>query len=126
MARRRSKKGQAFYRPPLGVVQRLVAQLQVEEKKGCWLWQGSSSGGYGQISINGKPCWVHRVAYAIWNEVIPDEMDVHHLCYKTLCCNPEHLRAIPRDENVSDGNVHRKNAYGQTYLPRSDDDEVPF
>jgi hypothetical protein len=34
---------------------------------------------------------------------IPDGYTVDHLCNVRLCCNPDHLKAVPHHENVNRG-----------------------
>lgn len=96
------KHGDAMDRPDLRVVRRFLSKVS-ENGTGCWEWWGSRSGRhgvpYGQINIRGKVCWVHRVAYAIFNDGIPEGFDVHHTCKNTLCVNPAHLEAVTRSEH---------------------------
>lgn len=49
----------------------------------------------------------HRAAWAIARnngELLPAEIEVHHLCFEPLCCNPDHLEALPREEHLE---IHR-------------------
>jgi len=81
---------------------------------GCLIWLGANSGerqpgrrdtgrGYGKVRIDGIGHYVHRL---VFNEMVrPVERweEVDHLCARwfaepylsRLCCNPEHLEAVP-------------------------------
>lgn len=47
--------------------------------------------------------YVHRVVYTELVGPIPEGYDVDHLCRNTLCCNPLHLEAVSRQENIRRG-----------------------
>lgn len=95
-------------RPPVPVLQRLLAKIEVAEN-GCWLWIGKlQNGGYGQIKVpdgtaKGKTKYVHRVAYEEMVGRIPKELELDHLCRERRCCNPDHLEPVPRSVNVLRG-----------------------
>jgi hypothetical protein len=64
---------------------------------GCWLWRGYTyPSGYGYISFGGVRKTVHRWAYILWNGLVADGLDVHHICGHRSCCNPEHLLVLSR------------------------------
>jgi hypothetical protein len=69
------------------------------EQTGCWLWQGSLSQGYGQVSLGGKSYYVHRLVYEQFCGPIPADMELHHLCDNTNCVNPSHLLPVNRTEH---------------------------
>lgn len=81
--------------------QALVNGVRVDEL-GCWIWTGTkTAGNYGQMRIGGKRRgYTHRVSYELHKGAIPDGFHVDHLCRVTLCCNPEHLEAVPPRVNV--------------------------
>jgi len=70
----------------------------------CWHWLGSTRGGrgkggqYGQF-WRGKPDYAHRYSFEIHYGPIPDNYEVDHVCKNRLCCNPWHLRILPRRSN---------------------------
>jgi hypothetical protein len=68
----------------------------------CWLWTGSTAKGYGQIKAGEKVLRVHRVAYEFAKGAIGADQVVMHSCDNPLCCNPAHLDAATRDENMAD------------------------
>lgn len=63
----------------------------------CWLWTGAitsrraTRAGYGELMVDGKIAYTHRLAYALAVGPVPDGMLVCHTCDNTLCCNPLHL-----------------------------------
>ena len=68
---------------------------------GCWEWQGAKSGcGYGSVRIDGRTIGVHRLAYSLFVGPIPEGLELDHLCRNIVCCNPEHLDAVTRAENM--------------------------
>jgi hypothetical protein len=72
----------------------------ITDSNGCWIWQGTKSGGYGQIAVNGKQLYVHRASYECFKAKIPDGLTLDHLCKNKRCCNPEHLEPVTMRVNV--------------------------
>ena len=90
----------------------------------CWIWQGSLSRGYGQISVHKVPLKAHRVSWEMFFGDIPDELTVDHLCYTPRCVNPWHMDLVTLSENARrvranqyKGRTHCK--WGHEYLPGS-------
>ena len=69
----------------------------------CWLWQGTTSSGYGRISVNAKRQSVHRVVWEALVGPIPDGMQMDHLCRIRNCVNPDHLDVVTHKENLRRG-----------------------
>lgn len=86
------------------VLDRIHSNCRIDPDKGCWIWQGATSGdgrggGYGRIKIDGRTCAVHRVvASHFWGFLHPGRQ-VDHTCTNRLCCNPEHLEPVTHLEN---------------------------
>lgn len=83
-------------------VARFNSRVQHAEN-GCWLWQGASVNGRGQLSVNGKNMLATRFAYQQFKGAIPDGMYVCHTCDDPRCVNPDHLWLGTARENAQDG-----------------------
>jgi hypothetical protein len=79
--------------------QRLLRKIEKQEN-GCWIWQGNTNNGYGCIEVAGHRRAVHRVAYELWIEPIPEGLQIQHLCNDRLCINPVHLVVGTASENA--------------------------
>lgn len=75
---------------------------------GCWLWTGSTSGGYGEIKFHGKLIKAHRVSYELEFGIILNTVGDHHgtcvlhRCDVRECVNPAHLFLGSNQDNVID------------------------
>lgn len=91
---------------------------RIDRSGPCWLWTGGLSRGYGLVRTGpGLPMrGVHRIMYEFFIGPIPTGLDIDHICHnedlscrggKTClhrrCVNPDHLRAITRQENFAAG-----------------------
>lgn len=77
---------------------------KVEKTSSCWFWKGSlTRGGYGQIRVNGKLVYVHRLACAISGRPIPEGETADHLCRQRNCVNPDHIESVTFRENILRG-----------------------
>lgn len=81
-----------------------------EPMSGCWLWLAAlTSSGYGCLSrvrpADPMPGSItaHRAAYQALVGRVPDGLELDHLCRNRLCCNPDHLEAVPRSINLMRG-----------------------
>lgn len=71
----------------------------------CWVWIGRyHSAGYGQIDVNGRSIYAHRLAYEWCVSSIPQDLEIDHLCRNRSCCRPSHLEAVPHRINILRGN----------------------
>lgn len=79
------------------------SKLIPEPNTGCWLWTGSTgnNGGYGRLRwTDSKRRMAHVVAYELYVGPLAANLEIDHKCKVRLCCNPEHLEAVSRAENM--------------------------
>ena len=81
----------------------------------CWVWLGASSGkGYGRVRVHRKLYMAHRLSLMLIGVVIPDDMDVDHLCRRASCVNPKHLEVVTRSENTRRGRLRLPRPHRET------------
>jgi len=82
------------------LIERLEARHRLTPT-GCWEWTGSGTlNGYGQISVDDRKWYVHRLAWTLLRGPIPRGMVIDHLCRNHACFNPDHLRVVTQRENL--------------------------
>jgi HNH endonuclease len=81
---------------------RLEARKVIEGD--CWLWTGArTTDGYGQLWLDDKVRYVHRVIAVIELGLIEDSgLCVRHQCGNRACFNPAHLLLGTQADNVQD------------------------
>lgn len=73
---------------------------RVKKTDSCWIWTGYvRKDGYGYVGMGKKQYVAHRVAYEITGHVIPEGMDLDHICHNRACVRPDHLRPATRKQN---------------------------
>jgi hypothetical protein len=73
---------------------------KVNKTDTCWLWTGElSSDGYGRVRIDGVKVAVHRWAFEDAGGVIPEGMQIDHVCRVRNCVNASHLRPVTNKQN---------------------------
>jgi HNH endonuclease len=78
-----------------------VSDYTVDLDTGCWIWlRAKSKAGYGQLYVDGKMAYAHRVYYEGYVADIPPGLVIDHLCGNRGCCNPEHLEPVTFAENM--------------------------
>lgn len=89
---------------------------------GCWIWIASiGSHGYGQLGLNDKIVTAHTFSYNNFIGLIPDGLELDHLCRNRSCVCPWHLETVPHKINMKRGinlfgnNIHNKS---KTYCPQ--------
>lgn len=66
----------------------------------CTVWTGAiCPRGYGKRWFRSKWQLAHRVAWIETKGDIPAGLTVDHLCFNTLCVNPDHLRLLTLSDN---------------------------
>ena len=89
----------------------------------CWEWCGAvSHNGYGYCSIymygTTRP---NRFAYELLVGIIPEGLDLDHLCKNRLCVNPKHLEPVTRRENLCRSNNFIADNIKKTQCPKGHD-----
>lgn len=75
---------------------------KIRKTSTCWLWQGACGGKaqHGQVRINYRLYYAHRIAYAIAYGYLPPL--VRHSCDTPACVNPLHLLRGTQADNMRD------------------------
>jgi len=103
--------------PSLEELNRILSHVEQNGSE-CWEWVAHKNDkGYGQVKLQNKLYWAHRLFFAIFAEEIPEGDTIDHTCRNPSCVNPAHLRLCSHSENTANGNRHRN---------EEKDDEVPF
>lgn len=100
---------------------RFEAKVQLDPKKGCWLWTASltKSGGYGQLKVGARPERVHMLTYRTFVGPIPEGMHLDHFaCDTPRCVNPYHVRPVTPRENTLRSNSPSSMHAAKTHCPK--------
>ena len=86
------------------IMERVVQNIRIDKKTGCWNWCGANSGSgrggnYPRMSLDGRTVAVHRVMATHAFGYIPSNRQVDHICRNRMCVNPEHLELVTHREN---------------------------
>ena len=80
---------------------RVMEKVSIDPDTDCWLFTGSLIwSGYGSAGFGGKTYLTHRLTYQFWIGPIPAGMELHHLCGRRHCCNPDHLQPVSHREHT--------------------------
>lgn len=80
---------------------------KIRKTDGCWYWIGSHNGKYGQMRVDYRLEFAHRLAWQLYIGSIPLGMCVCHRCDNGMCVRPSHLWIGTQGENLRD--MVRKN-----------------
>lgn len=81
---------------------RFWTKVELQSPQHCWPFTGSlDSSGHGLFRY-GRGLWMaHRAAYADSQGPIPEGARIVHACGNPACCNPRHLKMLPRRGEVA-------------------------
>lgn len=83
---------------------RFEAKALADDIGDCIIWVGArSKGGYGQLRVDYRLEYAHRLAYEQFVGPVPEGTEIDHLCRVRSCVNPEHLEPVTRRENLRRG-----------------------
>jgi len=100
------------------VVDRLLKKVEIDEKSECWVFQGATARGFGQLSVSGGLFYTHRITWTWFSKQdIPAGYEVDHLCHNHAaalgtcaggaeclhrrCVNPSHLEPVSHSTNLN-------------------------
>jgi hypothetical protein len=70
----------------------------------CLLFVGSHDKlGYGRFSFGGRTVLAHRFAYESVHGLVPEGLELDHLCRTPACVYVDHLEAVTHRENIRRG-----------------------
>lgn len=81
------------YNKSLSIAEKLELYSLPVTESGCRVWLRCVSGpmGYGNMTVNKRQAYTHRLAWESRNGSIPAGMNVLHKCDVPSCINIEHL-----------------------------------
>lgn len=78
--------------------------VRIREKillfRGCWIWAGARTKGYGDIKWFGAARKAHRLIYELLRPEFDERLKLDHLCGNKHCVNPDHLEPVTHAENI--------------------------
>jgi hypothetical protein len=95
-----------LYKPVIGGMTPafLLARIDIGGPNDCWPLRNPGPNGYGFFSYREagvvKSISAQRFAHLAFIGPIPAGLEVDHLCRNRSCCNPAHLEAVTREENI--------------------------
>ena len=114
--RRKSRIGANAYRQQL--LERIKALVKICPEKGCWIFQGTTSKGYGRIDVLGRMVKAHHATYYAIKGRWPAKSGKVwlHGCDNPRCCFVGHGKWGTVLQNNRD-----RHAKGRTVLPSMED-----
>ena len=84
------------------IMERFWAKVEVSDST-CWEWTAGKSRGYGGFWVGEHVVRAHRFLWEQINGVVPEGLELDHLCRNRRCVNPSHLEIVTHLENVKRG-----------------------
>lgn len=72
----------------------------------CWIWTGLLVNGYGRFSFGSdrtgtkREVLAYKYIYESLHGLVPQGLELDHLCRVRACCNPDHLDPVTHAENM--------------------------
>lgn len=83
------------------------ARIEPEPTSGCWLWTGRTNNyGYGLAQYGGRSArrrGAHVVVWELLEGLVPDGLELDHLCRNRMCVSPWHLEPVTHIVNIRRG-----------------------
>ena len=116
----RSRIGRTGKRKTIGdVLADLVKRRSSSMPTDCWIYTGYiDKDGYGSVMMNRKVYRVHCAVYEHFRGVIPEGLEIDHLCRNRACANPDHLEPVTRRINQLRGETFSALNSLKTYCPK--------
>ena len=76
-------------------------KVDIRGEEDCWEWSGAKARGYGQVSLNSKNQYAHRISAYLAGMSL-DGLFVCHTCDTPVCVNPNHLFVGSALDNMRD------------------------
>ena len=84
-------------------------------ESGCWIWESAlDRHGYGVFRVRPRTVRAYRWAYDQKYGIVPEGLELDHLCRVTFCVNPDHLEAVPHRINIIRGGSPAAAAFRKT------------
>jgi transposase len=85
------------------MIEKLNERSKLNTETGCIEWTAcKTKAGYGQLSVDRKMMFTHRLSYEANIGPIPEGLHVLHSCDNPCCINPDHLRVGTPADNAQD------------------------
>ena len=109
------------------LIDRLYENVICDERTYCLTFNGRwVVEGYGMLTVSrANPQRIHRAAYELHVEPLPDGAILHHTCHNTLCCNIAHLTVTTRERHRPDHHPERCRTHCPHGHALTDDNLVP-
>jgi len=100
-----------------------ISEVRSYNGSQCWEWSAAKDPlGYGRFGltspgyyIKGKLILSHVWAYQYCRGLVPEGLELDHLCRNPSCVNPWHLEAVTHRENVLRGNGYSARNFRKTH-----------
>lgn len=93
-------------------------RLKIYARGDCYEYRGAKDkDGYGLFKVAAKMVRAHRYAFLLSGGVIPDGLQLDHICRHRWCVRPSHLEAVTCLINIRRGDSGKRQL-AQTHCPK--------